>query len=410
MTNKMQDIDKKALMTRIIKIRTGIIRSFPFYGELILHLKIAFGNVGTAATDMTNIIYDPKWISKLDDDELAFLTMHELMHCVLEHPVRGVSKLNYIYNIAADIVVNSHILYEMGLPANFKLDGETPMHISPDGQEGRLQTAEEVYQKLISTNSVDDKDWSGKPIDRHDIWKKIDAHSPVLSEWKERIKSACEKVDETYLPKEFRNIDFNKDIESSIDWRSALKNYFQKMFDGFDYNYMTPDRRFMLADFILPGFNKIERDRTAKVLVMIDTSASMSDRAIKKAYSEIKYLIEQFGESIEGELGFFDNSVSEITKFVSTEELLQIKPVGGRGTSFRVLFKHLSNKFNNISESYSNYGDNSNKKTDALIIITDGYAYLPAENEVDLDIPVLWILIETDIKEMAWGESINVCG
>ncbi len=78
--------------------------------------------------------------------------MHEILHVVLQHCLRGEYKDNERYNIAADIVINSTIMHENDDKASsitLSTYGES-MHIAPDGKEGYLYTAEEVYEMLQS--------------------------------------------------------------------------------------------------------------------------------------------------------------------------------------------------------------------------------------------------------------------
>lgn len=86
--------------------RARLVQRHPFFGKLLLRLRYRFAPCGTACTDMENIIFDIDFLGKLSDSELEFVLLHEVMHCVLQHCLRGKGKINLIYNIACDIVVN----------------------------------------------------------------------------------------------------------------------------------------------------------------------------------------------------------------------------------------------------------------------------------------------------------------
>ena len=75
--------------------------------------------------------------------------LHEVMHCVLNHIHRGKGKIHKLYNLAADIVVNSIIMQAYAVN-EFQVDGESAMHLAPDGIEGREYTTDQVWkiQKL----------------------------------------------------------------------------------------------------------------------------------------------------------------------------------------------------------------------------------------------------------------------
>ena len=119
---------------RLIDIRTDILSQYPFFGKLLMRLSFGFADCETAYTDMKRIVFSPDFADKLNDEQLTFVVLHELMHCVLKHCVRGKGKIHLIYNIACDIVVNSIILEAMNLKDIMILD-EPVMHIAPDEAE-----------------------------------------------------------------------------------------------------------------------------------------------------------------------------------------------------------------------------------------------------------------------------------
>ena len=140
--------DLRALSRRLTDLRAGLLWERPFYGRLLLHLTFGFTHCGTAYTDMRHIVFDPAFAQSLGNEELRFVMLHELMHCVLRHCTRGRNLRHRLYNIACDIVVNSLILETLGLP-ELLIDGEPVMHLTPVQTEGREHTAEEVYEMLL---------------------------------------------------------------------------------------------------------------------------------------------------------------------------------------------------------------------------------------------------------------------
>ena len=142
------------------------------------------------------------------------------------------------------------------------------------------------------------------------------------------------------------------------------------------------------SPFFLPDFN--EKDESAKnLLFMIDTSGSMSDDAITECYSEIYGAIQQFNGKLQGKLGFFDAVVVEPTPFEDEEEFKIIRPKGGGGTSFHVIFDYVKEQMRD-------------EPPVSIIILTDGYAPFPNIEDTQ-DIPVLWI-INNDEVDPPWGK------
>lgn len=390
--------DIRALLKRITAIRTGILRQYPFYGSLLLRLKIGFARCGTAYTDLEKIVFDPFWIQKLDDGELKFLLLHELLHCVFNHIGRGKGKVHIIYNIAADIVVNSHILREFGMGC-FVVDGEEVMHTSLDGQEGYMQSVEEVYHKLLSDRGEDGEcrilGQVGKQIDRHDIWQSLDISQSVLADWKQQIDRTAKMAGNRSLWAE-RECKWKFTDKPGMDWRSVLQDFLKKCSDVWDYDFQPPDVRYALVtEYMLPGFHETDRDVLSDLWFVVDTSGSVSSDMIVRVYDEIHWVIEQT-QMLNGKLSFFDAEVTEPVPFQSVGDLLKIQPVGQGGTSFEAVFRYMAEHM-------------SGKETlpKAVIILTDGYAPLPPE-EMAMGVPVLWVLMDTKIRKMKWGRSVYI--
>ena len=153
MTTKTISQDtKKAILRKMILARSRILEQYPFYGYLVMHLQLGVTDCGTACTDMKHLLFDPDFAKQLSDDEMIFVMLHEVLHCSLSHCTRSRNYHPKIFNIAADIVVNSNILYSMGLP-EFSVAGILAIHTTPDGQEGYHFSAEEVYRMLIEDSS-----------------------------------------------------------------------------------------------------------------------------------------------------------------------------------------------------------------------------------------------------------------
>lgn len=178
--------------------------------------------------------------------------------------------------------------------------------------------------------------------------------------------------------------------EPQTDWRTVLDTFIQEEIT--DYSFDPPDRRFQDSPFLLPDYN--EKDENVKdLLFMIDTSGSMSDYMITQAYSEIYGAIQQFNGKLHGWLGFFDAKVVEPKEFNDEEEFKIIRPEGGGGTSFHCIFDYVKEHINEITPA-------------SIIILTDGYAPFPEEQEA-MDIPVLWLINNDDVTP-PWGKITRI--
>ena len=136
---------------KLLLSRMRILCNHGFYGLLLMHMVYSIDeSLETACTDGTRITFGSDFLDSLSDSELDFVMMHEILHVVLQHCLRGEDRDHETFNIACDIVVNSNILLENNMKSSsitLKNYGES-IHIAPDGKEGYEYTAEQVYDML----------------------------------------------------------------------------------------------------------------------------------------------------------------------------------------------------------------------------------------------------------------------
>lgn len=413
-------------INRLLLARMRILCNHGFYGLLLMHMIYSIDEgCETAYTDGERIAFSPTFLEELSDKELDFVMMHEILHVVLQHCLRGEDKDNERYNIAADIVINSTIMHENDDKASsitLSKYGES-MHIAPDGKEGYFYTAEEVYEMLQSRQKNFDsgnkkskkagnvgskkgraekvqqsrKDMN-KPVakrwDDHSQWGKFEEDSKLRDVWVKNFAECCEAIkvrdasnNRGTLPM-FAQRMLEKLKKPQTDWRTILNDFIQE--EICDYSFSPPDRRFQDSPFFLPDFNEMgKNDNVSDILFFIDTSGSISDNDMTTAYSEIKGAIDQYDGKLKGWLGFFDAAIIEPKPFSSFEEFIVIKPAGGGGTDFQIIFEYVDQHM-------------KDKEPNCIIILTDGCAPFPKE-ELANDIPVLWLINNQDVTP-PWGK------
>ena len=380
-------------MRRILIARMTVLSRNGFFGLLLMRMKFALDpSIGTAATDGERIYFDPKFLDKLSDRELVFILMHEIMHVVLQHTSRTGDRDDRLFNIACDIVVNSNILQAAGSDLSsitLSQYGES-MHLTPQGDEGYRYTAEEVYEMFSGSSGARRGQQKGGFTDDHTRWGTADDEA-LEALWKNWIRDAIEAC-KSRGDGDVRGLiplGVERKIEElmhpRIDWRVLLNDFIQE--EVTDYSFLPPDRRFSDSPFMLPDFNETETV-VKNILFMIDTSASMTKKEITQAYSEIKGAIDQFSGNLEGWLGFFDAAVVPPVPFIDENEFKIIRPKGGGGTDFEVIFDYIRREM-------------AEQEIASIIILTDGYAPFPEESAA-MGIPVLW-MINNNSVEPPWG-------
>ena len=105
--NTGHKIDMKKLLTDQRLAMIYIDANFPFFSSLLRNLRWIYTfQVPTQATDGTRLFVNPEFTSELSIKMKAFVMMHEVMHCALDHMQRGKNHPHDRFNAAADYEVN----------------------------------------------------------------------------------------------------------------------------------------------------------------------------------------------------------------------------------------------------------------------------------------------------------------
>lgn len=396
----LSEIQIKEFSRMLLTARMRLVMSHHFYGALLMNVTLSVDEeCETAFTDHERICFGTEFLKNLSASEIEFVMLHEILHIVLNHCKRGLGYNQVIFNIACDIVVNSTILETFGddtKKITLTKYGES-IHTVPDGREGRLFTAEEVYAMLLKNKEFTKSVIAIAFSDDHSKWQEEDVAKSAEVVWNQRIKAAAETASNmsgsgaNQIPRFAKNLLY-QERNRSLDWRTLLREFVEE--DIFDYSFNPPDRRFSESGFYLPDYNfDADGEKVKKILFMIDTSASICEKTIYAAFDEIESALSMFSGGVEGWLGFFDGDVKEPVPFENSDELKQIKPFGGGGTSFINIFRYIRK---NMSED----------PPASIVIFTDGYDIFPKEEEA-MGIPVLWIICGTNVKP-PWGITARV--
>ena len=94
----MARFDQKTLATikRLQNARLSLMAKQPFYALLLMNMKFSLDvTCETAYTDGDRVAFNPDFIEEIDDGELEFVLMHEVLHAALAHPFRHQSDYQY---------------------------------------------------------------------------------------------------------------------------------------------------------------------------------------------------------------------------------------------------------------------------------------------------------------------------
>ncbi len=134
-------INMNAQQDDIDYIKNQVLVRFPLLGTTVSNMNfVADNSVITAATNGESVIYAPKFLVRLTDEEKEFLLAHEMLHIAFNHILRSKNRDARLWNIATDAVINQ-ILKSEGLPI---IEGGV------DIPEAINCSAEEMYDKLLA--------------------------------------------------------------------------------------------------------------------------------------------------------------------------------------------------------------------------------------------------------------------
>lgn len=390
----------------VIKARVKTLMQLPFYGTLLCSLDyeevVNSPTIKTMATDTKKIYYNPAFVKSLTQEEVSFVNVHEIMHVALGHAWRRGNRIHEIWNYACDYAINGLIKESIDKAERSNVL-KMPQKVLYDEKYTGLN-AEEIYDILIkqckkpkpqdgngggdngngNNGDIMMPDLADKQFDDHSQWDKSDVQKDKeekISEWEGKLADSASKHAGS-TPKGINRY-VKTILEPKRDWREILHEFLSQEVN--DYSFSPPDRRFSDTlsltglQFFLPDYNETA-DAAHDILVMNDTSASISDSDIQEFYSELVGAINQFGGKFNGHVGFFDTKTYGPYPFESVDDVLDIIPQGGGGTCFTTVL----NKCRSLI-------DNGELKVAGVIIFTDGECSYPEENPIS-DVPLLWVM------------------
>ena len=385
-------MDFEDIITKsILQIR----KECSFFGALMLFAKIISSkDITTAATDGRTIFINDKFLSSLNSSQQNALLLHEVLHMALLHCIRIGTRDPMIWNIAADIVVNS--LIQLNTP--FQLPKDAILD-----KDFENESVEEIYEALLKNkktiklampdiiklgNEGDGNEGDGNEGDGTN--KKINAEE-IESYWKDAIQVVENTVSDDAngsgqgnmplgLGHEIKNI-----LEPEIDWRHALWKYVGKTNSDFD----DLDRRFIYKGLYLEAL----LTEGLEIFVCIDTSGSVSNKLLSQFAGELKGILSAYPH-VKCILYYADTSLDGPHEIDSIDKL---PPAKGRGGTSFVPF------FNTLSKSHEDFSEVNR----AAIYFTDGYGDFPS---IEPDNPTMWLVPSDGLKsqQFPFGEVIRI--
>ena len=415
---------KPEIETKLAAARTRLILDKPFLGALALRLPLVAADpkwCATSVTDARSLYYNPEYIDKLSLEQIQFVLAREALHCALSHFARRQHRIKTRWDVACEYSINP-VLVKDGLPP-------PPATIVIAAYEG--MTAEEIYP-FIEDDDSDDQDAenskSGQDSDpskggsqkgdeqreggegqtpqnkdprsggdsqsepQEELQGTRGAAQPeplsaseldaLSTQWQQRMAGAALQAQQAGKLGGAMARLVGELLQPKLPWRMLLARYMTQLARD-DYSYARPSRR--EGEMIMPSL----RSSQANIMVVLDTSGSVTNEELNEFLAEINTLKAQLRASIT--LHACDTELSKDGPwfFEAWEEFKLPKEFhGGGGTDFRPIFDWI--KLHGISP-------------DMLLYFTDAKGEFPA---IEPSYPVIWLV--KGKAPVPWGQRIQL--
>lgn len=363
--------DIPALTRRLSKAKTSLILEHPFIGAIALNMPFELSNaVPTAATNGKRVVFNPGFIKDMTDEELKFLTAHEVFHPMLEHNFRRGERNPRKWNRACDYVINELLTNEgVGKMPSGGLQN-TSIYNAGGG------TSDGIYNILEDQDGDDGSggyaDGNGPFDDCEDAEGSPAEQAQAQAEMKIQVAQAAQAA--KMMGKLSANMQrlVDETLQAKVDWRDVLRRFVEKARTD-ERTWARPNRRFISQGIYLPS---VSGETMGELLFAVDCSGSIDQPTLNQFAAEIR-MVKEDCLPVRIHVVYFDSEVSHYESYAPEDEL-DIKPHGGGGTAFSPVFA---------------YAQEHDINPIACVFLTDLYC---SDFGDAPDYPVLWVSNGTD--------------
>ncbi len=351
----------------VTRAKITLLLAHPFFGTMATGLQVILTDAkehawcNTAATDGKRLYMNREFVKSLTFDELVFVVAHEVLHVVYDHLSRREGRDPEYYNMAADYVIN-HTLVKQ------KIGSMPPVGLFSDKYTDEM-TSEAVYEDLVKNQVTieipldqhldgnggaqgNDGDKSGKGATGKKITVRVtgDGDGPpnltkeeieeirqeVLTRTIQAVEAAQASDDPGCIPLGVRRM-IEELTEPKMDWRTLIDTHLRSQ-QRTDYTYRELSRVELGGGMIFPAE---DYDTIAEADIVIDTSGSMHETMLRDILSEVKGIMQTFGQ-FKLRVCTFDTQVYGFKEFneMNIDEIDTYELQGGGGTDFMAVWNH----------------------------------------------------------------------
>jgi predicted metal-dependent peptidase len=362
----------------------------PYFGMLASRLNHEENEeIESYASNGKRFIYNSEFIASCTMDELQFILTNCVMHHVLSHQQRKLSRKGGLWQLATDYAINT-ILFKSG----FKI----PQGANYDKAYKNMY-AEEIYEALKEQFSKEGIDAFEEDNNKQSATSKKERSKSLFSNLKNIKENLDLKEDEQweYAASIAKEVAMNKSLmplglerfakkvkPNDVDWKFELYNAINRHMRN-NYSFMPPNKKHIYRGIALPSLTS----DTLSLCVCIDTSGSINEELLGGFLEEFRTIMQNF-PSIQIELLIADAKVHAHHTFRAGDKLdFPIK--GGGGTDYRPVFEYI---------------DGNLPMCNMVLYFTDGEGIFP---RIPPSYEVLWALSQNKNK-IPFGRKIVIFG
>ena len=371
------------VLDRISKARSWLVINQPFVATLALSMKVELTDkLETAGATYETLYFNPDFVSTLSDDELIFLVAHEVFHPMFEHNSRRMGRDPKQWNVAADIVINEHLINERigkmpsgGLyePALFKAaEGSTDAVyglLPPPQGQGQGQGQGQPSPKAPWDDIIESEGSPAEISAQEQDMKVRASQAAQAAKMAGKLSAGMKRL-------------FTEIMTPKVNWQDVLRDFVVKAHTD-SRSYARPNRRFMHLDILMPS---VSGEAIGEILIAVDCSGSVDEKLLAGFAAEISVIHDECLPS-KTHIVYFDSKVCHHDEY-ERDDQVKITPHGGGGTRFSPIFR---------------YAEAKDINPVCCVVLTDLDC---SDFGSEPDYPVLWVT--TAYTKAPWGEVIKM--
>ena len=382
------------LEKKITKAKTRLMIKHPYFGLLASRLKTeASDEVEAFLSDGKTLQYNLDYFEKEEIETIEFALANSVMHHILAHENRKLSRQGWLWQLATDYAINNMLkengfnlpdrvhyderfegMYAEAIYAHLKDEIKNEDYNDDESNEDGFneQNKNRMKEQQLSQDNKNKRD-DNLPLPPQELDPKVE------EDWERAMKEALEKAqNQGYKIDEIERF-FEITSDTSVDWRSELYQAINHHLKT-DYTFSKPNKKMIASGVYLPSMHS---DRLT-VTVAIDSSGSVDEELLGLFMSELEALMISFLDT-EVDLLICDAKIQGVYRYLSGE-ILDFSLKGGGGTDFRPAFEYIENEL---------------PDTSLLIYFTDAEGTFP-ENEPLYE--TIWVLSKNN--NVPFGKKI----